>query len=174
MTMKEIDDKGRQELVPCKIEEGTPEVLWSESYRLSRLNGLSPDSKSFLFKLLHTLLPSKERLNHLTRTTSPLCKCGVGVSETYSHLFFKCVENDVAAQSLLRCVQSYDGGLSEETALRLELKAEEPFILPCIALLAVGLEYIRENRKLNKKTWSYDITPQNYRVSQRTVYTPMF
>ena len=118
---------------------------------------MSPDSKSFLFKLPHTLLPSKERLNHLAWTTSPLCKCGVGVSETYSHLFFKCVENDVAAQSLLRCVQSYDRGLSEEGALRLELKAEEPFILPCIALLAVGLQYIWENRKLNKKTRPHDM-----------------
>ena len=129
-----------------------------ETQKLFGLNpidyGLSPDRKSFLFKLLHTLLPSRERLNHLTRTTNPLCKCG---PENYSHLFFKCVENDVAAQSLLRCVQSYDRSLTEERALRLERNAEEPFILPYITLLAVGQEYIWENRKMNKRTRPHDM-----------------
>ena len=57
----------------------------------------------------------------------------------------------------MRCVQSYDRGLTEETALRLELNAEEPFMLPCIILLAVGLEYIWENRKLNKRTRPHDM-----------------
>ena len=73
VTKREIDDEGRTELIPCKVEERDPAVSWSESYRLSRLKGLSPEDKSFLFKLIHTLLPSKERLHHLTPTTSPLC-----------------------------------------------------------------------------------------------------
>ena len=57
----------------------------------------------------------------------------------------------------MRCVQSYDRSLTEERALRLELNVEEPFILPCITLLAVGLEYIWENRKLNKRTRPHDM-----------------
>ena len=67
------------------------------------------------------------------------------------------MENDVAAQSLLRCVQSYDRSLTEERALRLERNAEEPFILPYITLLAVGQEYIWENRKMNKRTRPHDM-----------------
>ena len=34
VTMREINDEGRPELVPCKIEERNPEVIWPESYRL--------------------------------------------------------------------------------------------------------------------------------------------
>ena len=51
ITMREIDPEGRMELIPCKVEEREPTVFWSESYRISRLHGLSPMSKSFLFKL---------------------------------------------------------------------------------------------------------------------------
>ena len=42
-------------------------------------------------------------------------------------------------------------------ALRLELTAEDPFRLPSAALLAVGLEYIWERRKLKKKTRPYEM-----------------
>ena len=49
ITMREIDQEGRMELIPCKVEEREPTVLGSESYRISRLQGLSPMSKSFLF-----------------------------------------------------------------------------------------------------------------------------
>ena len=80
---REIDQEGRQELIPWKVEETHPGVFWSESYRLSRLHGLRPTSKSFLLKLIHKLLPSKESLNHLTPNTSPLCWCRSGDQETY-------------------------------------------------------------------------------------------
>ena len=73
VTRRVIDQEERTELVPCRVEEKFPEVCWPESYRISRLPGLSPDSKSFLFKLIHTLLPSKERVHHLTQASSPLC-----------------------------------------------------------------------------------------------------
>ena len=63
-TMRQVD-QGRMELVPCKVEEKEPLVFWGESYRISRLHGLSSDSKSFLFKMIHTLLPSKERIHRL-------------------------------------------------------------------------------------------------------------
>ena len=78
VTRREVDQEGRTEIIPCKVEERNPEVFWSESYRISRLKGLSPDSKSFLFRMIHSLLPSKERLHHLTPNWSPLCWCNSG------------------------------------------------------------------------------------------------
>ena len=62
-------------LVPCRIEEKYPQICWADSYRISRLKGLSPQNKSFLFKLIHELLPSKERLNHLNLAPTSLCWC---------------------------------------------------------------------------------------------------
>ena len=147
-----MDQEGRLELIPCRVEEKYPEVCWAESYRISRLNGLSPASKSFLFRLLHNLLPSKERLHHLTPVTSPLCLCNTGAHESYLHLFFQCETNAEAGQALLRCVRSYDSNLTDQKCLRLELAADEPFLLASTSLLATGLEFVWENRKLKKRT----------------------
>ena len=73
VTMREVDDEGRTELIPCKVELREPDVFWGESYRISRLQGLDPEDKSFLLRLIHTLLPSKERIHHLTQQGSSLC-----------------------------------------------------------------------------------------------------
>ena len=155
VTKREVDEEGRMELVPCKVEEKNPEVCWPESYRISRLPGLSPESKSFLFKLVHTLLPSKERLNHLNQTTSPLCWCNSGALETYQHLFFQCEKNSEPGQALFRCTSSYDRTVSEEKLLRLEISADEPFLIATVALLASGLQLIWETRKQKKRTTLY-------------------
>ena len=45
MTKRVVDQEGRLELIPCKVEKRHAAVFWSESYRLSRLR------KSFKNKL---------------------------------------------------------------------------------------------------------------------------
>ena len=129
-----------------------PDVPWGESYRLSRLHGLSPDMKSFLFKMIHTLLPSRERVHHLTPASSPLCWCGTGVPETYLHLFYECPKNDIATIALIQCVKSYDRQLKPRKSLHLELAADLPFLLPSVAILATWPQFIWKNRKLKKST----------------------
>ena len=138
VTRRDVDEEGRSELVPCKVEEKYPDVPWDESYRLSRLIGLSPDDKSFLFKLVHVLLPSKERVHHLSPNTSPLCLCGSGDQETYKHLFFQCQLNSEAGEALFRCVKSYDQSLTLEKMQRLEMVSDDPFLLASVSLLATG------------------------------------
>ena len=152
VTRREIDDEGRTELIPCKVEERNPDVSWNEAYGLCRLKGLSPDEKSFFFKLIHTLLPSKERLNHLTPNTSPLCPCASGDQENYQHLFFECSWNKQAGEALVNCVRSYSPTITVDKTLRMELLADEPFLLPCATIFATGLSFIWENRKVRKYT----------------------
>ena len=146
------DDEGRTEQIPCRIEDIFPTVPWSDIYSISRHKGLSPDDKSFLFKLIHRLLPSKERLHHLTPASSPLCPCGNGENETYQHLFYSCVKNAQAGRALLHCLQSYDHSLTEEKSLRVEIESDDPFTFASVSLLATGLALIWENRKMKKNT----------------------
>jgi hypothetical protein len=65
VTTRPVDDEGRREQVPCRVEEKLPTVPWGESYRLLRQKGISVQHKSFLYKLVHELLPSKERVSHI-------------------------------------------------------------------------------------------------------------
>ena len=120
-----------------------------------RLKGLSPKSKSFLFKLVHTLLPSKERIHHLNQTSSPQCWCESGDQETCFYLFFYCVKNQEAGEALLRCGQSYDQNLTIEKALRLDISADETFLLPTVSIISIGLEFIWEKLKQRKATPLY-------------------
>lgn len=146
VTMREVDYEGRMELIPCKVEERKPAIFWNESYRISRLLGLSPQSKSFLFRLINTLLTSREREHDLIPSTSPLCWFGAGMQKSYRHLFVHCSKKQDAGLSLLRCIQSYDRAALDVQSLRLELVADDPFITPSVAILARGLELIWETK----------------------------
>ena len=53
VTRRDVDDEGRSEMIPCNVEVKFPNVFWSESFRISRLRGLSPAEKSFLIKMIH-------------------------------------------------------------------------------------------------------------------------
>ena len=57
-------------------------IKWSESYKISRLHGFSPTTKSFLFQLIHTFLPCKARVSRIIQANSSLCCCK-GWEETF-------------------------------------------------------------------------------------------
>ena len=103
------------------MELREPNVFLGESYRSCRLQGLDPGDKSFLFRLIHTLLPSKERIHHLTQQGSFLCW------SNYNHLFYQCAE---AGQAVLRCIKSYDGNLSEEKCSHTWAHSNWSFLAP--------------------------------------------
>jgi hypothetical protein len=152
VTMREIDTDGRRELIPNRVEEISPHIDWGESYRLARLQGLSPASKSFLFKLLHHLLPSRERVHRLIPANSPLCWCDSGDVESYLHCFFLCEKNTDASAAMLRCAQSYDQGLTADKCLSLQVRADEVFSLAILTILTTGMETIWANRQQKKVT----------------------
>ena len=157
ITMREVDADGRRELVPCRVEEHAPEVSWSESYRLLRLKGLCPEQKSLLFKLVHELLPTKERVSNIIPTTNPACLlCLDNTPETYYHTFFTCSSNKESGEALLRCSKTYAPALTPRSLLKLEIVGDDPFLLPTMLLIATGLQLIWKNRQLKKvtSTWS--------------------
>ena len=153
VTMRDVDDEGRKELVPCRIELGDPNKNWDEIYRLSRLHGLTALEKSKLFCIIHELLPSNERVWRIIPTNNPTCTvCDSEENESYDHYFFSCLANREAMQALLRCLQVYDNDISEAKCLRLEVRAEDPFTLPTVILLITGISLVWSNRKEKKET----------------------
>ena len=155
VTTREIDQEGRRELIPSRIEELSPSTQWGEAYRLCRLHGLSPSAKSFLFKLLHQLLPVRERVHRLMPANSPLCWCDSGEVETYVHCFFSCSKNSEAAADMLRCAAVYDQELTPLKCLTLQVKSDEVFMLAIITILTTGLETIWANRQMKKITTQF-------------------
>ena len=57
----------------CRVELASPDTDWERSWRLARLSGLGPENISFLFKMMHQLLPTQERLSRISPRTSSTC-----------------------------------------------------------------------------------------------------
>ena len=73
VTMEKVDDEGRMLAKKCKVEENFPEVDWQLSYHCGRLTGLSPEVKSFNFKMNHRFLPCRQRISQILPNSSPTC-----------------------------------------------------------------------------------------------------
>ena len=89
VTMEVVDDEGRMMKKLSKVEERNPQNDWNKIFHLARLKGLTPEIKSFNFKLLHGILPCKERLSQLLPNVSATCcLCNDEQPESINHIFF--------------------------------------------------------------------------------------
>ena len=132
----------------------------SETWRLSRLPGLRSDLTGFIFKLVHCLLPTQDRVLRMggSDDNNPgLCNLCSEEVETPLHAFFECPHSMLAGLALLGYVQVQVPGLSPEAALRLELgrQMEEDKELATICMLGSGLKYIWETRIERKQVRTF-------------------
>ena len=156
VTMEIVDEEGRMVPKLCKVEEREPQHDWNLAFHLSRLKGLAPEVKSFNFKLLHLLLPCKERMSQMLPATSPNCPlCTTEQPETITHALFGCAKNREAGQFLLQLSKVYDPSLTPEKAVRCQLKTDSLYELPTTLMLYTGLELIWNNRQQKKSTSLY-------------------
>lgn len=70
----EDDESGQEIFKPTRIELASPAAVWEVTWRLAKLSVLGPEHTTFLCKLLHKLLPTKERLHRTNTIPSPLCR----------------------------------------------------------------------------------------------------
>ena len=110
-------------LAPLRVEVGDPGVDWPRSWQLARLPALGPQLSSFLFKMLHQLLPTAERVTKILPASSPICtQCEDRVVETLHHALYDCSANLGLPQKLLLCLKEYDPALTPQNMLKLHLE----------------------------------------------------
>ena len=140
LKVEETEVGGQRPLIPLRVELGDQEVDWPRSWQLARLPALGPQLSSFLFKMLHQLLPTGERVAKILPASSPLCtQCGDNVVETLLHALFACSANLGLPQKLLACLKEYDPSLTPEKVLTLHLEVDIHFQMPIIWILATFL-----------------------------------
>ena len=81
-----------EELTPCRAEILHPLHDWTNTWALARLSGLSSLSMTFLFQLLHQILPCRERLARiLPRVQTNNCRvCETGEKDSLVHSLVEC------------------------------------------------------------------------------------
>ena len=135
----------------------SPNTDWEIVWRRSRIPGLGAELTSFIFRLLHDLLPTKERQHRILPTTSDLCRlCQDDTLEDLEHSFFLCSFNREYGHGLLQALLPYDSSATPEKILRLDFNIpDEELELPMVWLTAATLQHIWNCRLSGRRTRLY-------------------
>jgi hypothetical protein len=158
ITMAETQGE-KWQYIPCRVETKIPEIDWNNTWSRTRLQGLGPELMSFLFKVVHDLLPSQERLAKTSPTISGKCKlCVTDMVEDLVHALIRCPGNNGVGEAVLHCLPvQVHGALEEQHALKLQLTLGESEELPAVWFLAEAWRSIWESRTLGKRPELYKV-----------------
>ena len=133
-------------------------MMLTGSYSLARAKGLSSQVKSLNFKLIHHILPVKERLSHILPATSPSCLfCRTQEPESIIHALFECVKVPEAADYIIQLSRVYEPIISKEKISGLQIHTEMLYELSTMVTLYSGLDLIWRNRLRKEGTRLYEI-----------------
>ena len=109
------------EYIKCRSELASPNTNWELSWSRIRLKGLGSEATSFLWKLLHRILPTEERVSRIIQNSSPNCRqCPTAPIADLEHAFFTCVSTQQVGRCLLSSLRLHSPGLTSAGLLRLD------------------------------------------------------
>ena len=115
----------------------------SIKWRRAKLKGLGYEASSFLWKLLHQLLPTEERLARILPNTSPVCKiCSTPTHADLIHCFFQCSSTRVMGAKLLSLFAVHDPLVTPSKLLRLDFQSEASMKMPLVWISSQLLLYM--------------------------------
>ena len=138
---------------PCRAELNHPEVEWERTWRLAVTPGLSSEHLSFLWRMLHNLLPCQTRLFRLKmpNITSDICTlCNRQEVGNLNHSLLYCEYNDGAGQLLEEKLSELQPELTLNQVTLLDLDVDEDLQLPVVFLTASILSEVWKCRKEKK------------------------
>jgi hypothetical protein len=142
-------------LKPCKTEVRNPNVDWEQSWVLANLGGLCSVQKTFLWKMLHNILPTQERLFRLGMRNAPssaCTNCNPPYPDSLSHALISCPNNQEVAHWLLQILQPHVQTISPDRLVLLDIgQVQDDLQLPVVWILAEVLGNIWSCRKEKKK-----------------------
>jgi hypothetical protein len=147
-----------QVLRPLRIESASPSIPWDRTWLLARQHMLGPDICSFLFKLLHQILPTAVRVGRILPNQSPICsRCQTNTPETLEHAFFACPDSLASSQVLLQGLRKFIPNLSTTNLLNLNFDINEEQHFPLVWSTAVFLFSIWNFRVEKKRVELFKI-----------------
>ena len=148
--------------IKCRVERMSPNIELDRCWALVRLPGLGPENISFLFKLLHQILPTQERVARTKPNTSPNCRNNLcqDMLDDLQHAVINCQANDGVGGLLLRCLRGVMPGLEVESLLRLEINVDSDMELPIVFLIATVLDAVWSLRMKGSNVHEYLVRSQ--------------
>ena len=149
----ELSDEGTLELIKTRTERASLQTDWETSWRRARLRGLGSEAMSFLWKLLHNLLPTEARLARMLKNTSETCKlCPAQRVADLTHCMFECISSQDVGNWLLSLFKSVDSTVNATRLVKLDFMAERSEEMPLVWILAHTLLHVWTIRKTGKSS----------------------
>ena len=149
----ETDAEGFRFQKRCKVELEHPDTEWERTWSHACIRGLESADYTFLWKMVHNLLPTQQRLHKiLPSVLSPECTlCDATTTCNLLHALFFCEFNNGVGQWLLQLIRSKVPGVSPQQVILLDLNLDDKLRLPIVWLIAKTLGSIWTSRA-DKKT----------------------
>ena len=160
LIMSSLDETSPRVYSPCRTELASPTNDWARTWWLARLKGLGPVTTTFLWRLLHKLIPTQERLSKIIKNKNPSSHCQLcqkGEVENLDHTFFLCSFNSNAGNLHLQCLQTHAPGLTSMQILILNLDVETSKEFPIVWMIGNFLQNIWHSRQEKKKPKLFSI-----------------
>ena len=143
-------------LVPCRVERLAPDIDWGRSWVAVCVPGLTPEMRSFLWKMLHCILPTQERLHRMNmpNAPSPLCvQCTEGKLDDIEHALLRCNKIKPGADFLLQTLKSEIPDITFERIKYLDFRSED--LLVPTYLTAATLSQLWSSRSCTRNlSWN--------------------
>ena len=123
------NNEGRM-LRPCRVERMHVDVAWEAVWANVRHPALSNQTKSFVWKFIHDLLPSEVRL-HAASLNDPYCRfsCAGNPVGDLEHCFFRCTLIAEVGSWLLNVHEKVNPGSTPSLIMRLDSQANYGLLL---------------------------------------------
>ena len=120
------------------------------------MKGLNPEQRSFLFKLVHNLLPTNNRLFKMNMAPSPQCDaCGQGVVQDLPHVMLDCDTNGIINDWIVGVLFDIDPNLihtelNSVNILCMNLDMEPEVFLPVVWFLTTAFSLLWRAKQSRK------------------------
>ena len=148
-----VEEESRT-LKPLRAELANPQHQWDRVWLSSRQYMLGPALCSFLYKLLHQILPTAERVARILPNQSQSCSRCHPVSEvveTLQHALFECPSNHGVGAVLHNGLKKYIPNLTTNMILTLDFQIEEEYLFPIVWTTASFLSTVWQLRTEKKR-----------------------
>ena len=161
ITMEMAEENSpQQQYIPCRAELTNPANDWERIWLIARSKRLGPEMITFLWRMLHRLLPTQDRVHRIVRNTtpSPNCKlCDEETVEDLEHALLQCSFNSGIGTLLRRSLSSLAPRISALQILTLSLDVPPTDEFPCVWLISHTLFLIWSCRVEKKRIRLFQI-----------------
>ena len=149
----ERNNQGYLDLIKVRAEISSPATDWDVTWRRARLRGIGPEALSFVWKMIHNVLPTEARLARILPNSSEFCKfCPNQVYADLPHCLLECVLTREVGNWLVSLISQHDSTVNAKKLLRLEFCCNASLEFPLVWLTAHTLCHSWSSRRKSKNS----------------------